>query len=655
MSVFAQAPQLLGYQGRLVKMDGTPESGNAQMRFGLFAADTGGSSLWEETQAVAIQQGYYSTYLGRMTTFPATLFDTGTLWLEVSVQAPGDTQFRTMTPRQRVGSVAFALSCRSLKGGTVDATSISVGGNTVIDANGKLTAAAGYTAGPGISIDGTTRAISVNSSGCSTGQVLQWSGSAWQCANGGSGGGISGVTGTAPITVMNGTTAPVIGVTVGTTAGTLAAGNDSRFGNATSLAGVAVSSTAPTTGQLLSFNGTSWAPTAPASGGGGVSLVVAGTGLMGGPITTTGTLSIADGGVGTLQLADNAVTTAKLVDGAVTAAKLANMGCASGQVLQYNGTAWSCLSLPSSLVPLRNAINFSDLTTEGTPISSSVSGNTWRAEWAFDKNKEANSSWFSVGTGAAVSNEWVGLDFGSGVTRVVQTVAVWNLYGTGQYGVPVYTLERSADCATWTAADAPIVGQTQQPLHWLTFAGSTTAARCWRIKAGASPFGGAVAWGVSEISMWSTVLPRPAVLSGGDLNATYPKEAAFDGLEEPAGGSGWCASQTGNAILNAAWIGYDFGSGASKSLRQIAVNNWNVPANTTHSPTAYWVERSNDCTTWTTVMRASSFSRTTERQVIDLPATAGAGRCWRLRAANQPKYDAANTTYWCAEEIEFYE
>ena len=265
----AQAPELLGYQGRLVKMDGTPETGNGQLRFSFFAAETGGSSLWEETQAVSIAQGYYSTYLGRMTAFPAGLFDAGTLWLELAVQAPGDNQFRTMTPRQRVGSVAYALSARSVKGGAVDATSISVNGTTVIDSTGKLSASAGYSAGPGISIDGTTRAISVNSSGCSSGQVLQWNGTAWQCATvSGSGGGISGVTGTAPISVTNGTTAPVVSVNVGTTSGTVAAGDDSRFGTANSLAGRPVSATNPDAGQVLTWNGSSWTPQTPQTGTG---------------------------------------------------------------------------------------------------------------------------------------------------------------------------------------------------------------------------------------------------------------------------------------------------------------------------------------------------------------------------------------------------
>lgn len=336
--VLAQAPQLLGYQGRLVKTDGTPESGNAQMRFGLFGTETGGSSLWEETQAVSITQGYYSTYLGRMTMFPATLFDTGTLWLEVAVQAPGDTQFRTMTPRQRVGSVAFALNARSVKGGTVDATSVSVNGTQVIDSNGKLTASAGYSAGPGISIDGTTRAISVNSSGCNTGQVLQWNGTAWQCAtvSGGGGGGISGVTGNSPITVMNSTTAPVISVSVGTTSGTVAAGDDSRFGNATSLLGRQLSASIPDSGMVLTYSAGAWVPQYPPGGGsGGLSSVTAGTGLTGGTITSSGTIAIADGGVGNAQIADQAIT----------AGKLASMGCTNGQVLQYNGTAWVCATI----------------------------------------------------------------------------------------------------------------------------------------------------------------------------------------------------------------------------------------------------------------------------------------------------------------------
>jgi len=80
--------------------------------------------------------------------------------------------------------------------------------------------------------------------------------------------------------------------------------------------------------------------TCPASGGSGgtVTGIIAGTGLSGGTITTTGTIGIADGGVGTAQLAN----------GAVTAAKMAANGCTTGQVLQFNGSAWACASVASA-------------------------------------------------------------------------------------------------------------------------------------------------------------------------------------------------------------------------------------------------------------------------------------------------------------------
>jgi len=53
---------------------------------------------------------------------------------------------------------------------------------------------------------------------------------------------------------------------VGTTAGTVAAGDDSRFGNATSIQGVAVDATAPTTGQVPTYDGTKYVPTTPGGG-----------------------------------------------------------------------------------------------------------------------------------------------------------------------------------------------------------------------------------------------------------------------------------------------------------------------------------------------------------------------------------------------------
>jgi len=61
------------------------------------------------------------------------------------------------------------------------------------------------------------------------------------------------------------------------------------------------------------------------SGGTGtVTSVGSGTGLTGGPITTSGTLSIATGGVGTTQIADDAVTADKLANTTVSPGSYTN-------------------------------------------------------------------------------------------------------------------------------------------------------------------------------------------------------------------------------------------------------------------------------------------------------------------------------------------
>ncbi|WP_413944109.1 beta strand repeat-containing protein [Bdellovibrio sp. HCB-162] len=78
------------------------------------------------------------------------------------------------------------------------------------------------------------------------------------------------------------------------------------------------------------------------SAGGSVTSVATGTGLTGGPITTSGTISIAAGGVSATELATNAVTTVKIADGNVTGAKLETL---AGLTAGAYGTATSIPSI----------------------------------------------------------------------------------------------------------------------------------------------------------------------------------------------------------------------------------------------------------------------------------------------------------------------
>ncbi len=97
---------------------------------------------------------------------------------------------------------------------------------------------------------------------CLTGQYLTFDGTNFACQNDSGGTGtVSDINVTSPLTKGGTPAIPTIGINVGTTAGTVAAGNDTRFGNALKIQGTAVDATAPTLAQVLRYDGvSSWVP-----------------------------------------------------------------------------------------------------------------------------------------------------------------------------------------------------------------------------------------------------------------------------------------------------------------------------------------------------------------------------------------------------------
>lgn len=136
----ADVPGKLAYQGRLLRADGTPEVNIVSLKLSVFDAATGGTAKWSESYTVAPTNGYYAVYLGEVTPLPADLFDGSDRWLEVEVGAP-------LAPRQYIGSVAHAITCKNVSGGTVNATNIQLNGKPVV---------AGRPAGPNLLVNTLT-------------------------------------------------------------------------------------------------------------------------------------------------------------------------------------------------------------------------------------------------------------------------------------------------------------------------------------------------------------------------------------------------------------------------------------------------------------------------------------------------------------------
>lgn len=87
------------------------------------------------------------------------------------------------------------------------------------------------------------------------------------------------------------------------------------------------------TNITLTPSGNNLTINAAGGGGGTVTQVNTGAGLTGGPITTTGTISIPNDGITSAMLQSNSVTSAKIVDGAVATADLGDNSVTSAKII----------------------------------------------------------------------------------------------------------------------------------------------------------------------------------------------------------------------------------------------------------------------------------------------------------------------------------
>ncbi len=119
----AAPSRLLTYQGHLLDAAGLPVAdGTYPMAFSLWDADSAGQQLWgPEAHTATVRDGYFSLLLGTEIPLDAAHF-TGDTYLEIAVGG------ETLTPRQPLGAVAYALGASQAEHATTANDTALLGG-----------------------------------------------------------------------------------------------------------------------------------------------------------------------------------------------------------------------------------------------------------------------------------------------------------------------------------------------------------------------------------------------------------------------------------------------------------------------------------------------------------------------------------------------
>ncbi|MEC5395100.1 tail fiber domain-containing protein [Bergeyella sp. RCAD1439] len=307
-----------------------------------------------------------------------TLADTAPSGQTVNVTSPGYYYFDGVAWQKTSGSALTGSSSVRITGNSIHREALTgdvtaaVNSNATTIANNAVTSAkiADGTIVAADIANATITADKLNQMNAANGQVLKWNGTAWAPGTDNN----TNTTYTAGTGLsLNGTTfshAAHTGDVTGTTSLTIAnnAVNSAKIADGSvstvDLAAGAVTADKlnqmnATSGQVLKWNGTAWAPAADNNSNttysAGTGLTLSGTTFSHaahtGDVTGTTALTIANNAVTNAKIANNAVNSAKIADGTIVAADIANatitadklnqMNAANGQVLKWNGTAWA--------------------------------------------------------------------------------------------------------------------------------------------------------------------------------------------------------------------------------------------------------------------------------------------------------------------------
>lgn len=203
------------------------------------------------------------------------------------------------------------------------------------------------------------------------------------------------------------------------------------------LRGISLSATAPTSGQVLKYNGSTWIPSTDATGAttSAVTSIATGNGLIGGPITSSGTISVAFGTTSGTVAAGNDARIVGALQSANNLSDLASSATARTSLGLGSLALKSSINLTSDVSGVLPAANGGSLWTNGgsgiystTNVAIGVSTPTARlyiasGTTALAPLKIASGTLLSSPSAGSIESDGMYLYFtdGSNVRRVLNT------------------------------------------------------------------------------------------------------------------------------------------------------------------------------------------------------------------------------------------
>ncbi|MBI5528199.1 MAG: hypothetical protein HY897_17845 [Deltaproteobacteria bacterium] len=363
----AEVPLTLSHNGYLTDTQGAPVNVTLPFVFKVYAEETGGDPVWVEAiPNVGVQNGFYATTLGLSTSLASVFNARKDVWLEISVDGIA------ITPRQKISAVPYALVADDAVG-AIHPTSITVGGKKVVDEEGKWS---GDPSGiPGVKSVGTA----------------------------------------APLTGGPITDTGTIGMAKadGTADGYLSAADFAAFWTKQNR----VSGKCNDGFCVYQVNEDGSVDCFPCGGGAGsgtVTSVATGPGLTGGPVTTSGTISLdsawLDGSAHDARFVNegqaDAVTSAMILDGTIVFGDIGQNACVAGQVIKWDGTAWTCAADLNTVLTVAAGSGLEMAGSSLSLLKTCSSGNVLKwdgTKWDCAADVSSGGTVTSIGTGAGLT------------------------------------------------------------------------------------------------------------------------------------------------------------------------------------------------------------------------------------------------------------